>query len=279
MSAGRAGRNVVSRTLLRLVNKSVVSQLLIGIAAVIGALVVIGASGRQLWRSYDEHFRWARHVNHTLESLRPNTTVDEFDERLGRPRIVTRSPSGLTTQRIYQGRGYWVQAVADETQSVVMFAITACDDRLTPSWKVWNGRDGYVSVVLNSTSVVNELPIAEAEYKWYVSPATANSYVYAHYGGGNVTKYLSYAWGANDACRGKGLQISAADRAALAGSHELGEAKSHTRLTGLTSEATSALSHVVANTFAIYGLQQSPENLEFQVGADRVLTGNLEQPR
>jgi hypothetical protein len=281
MGDGPASPNDESSGLLqRLVERNFLSRLLLGIAALVGAIVTIAAAGHQVWTWYDNHFRWITRTEHELESLRANVTVEEFDTRLGRPRILTPAQSSPMTQRIYQGRGFWVQAVSDQSQSVVMFSVTACDRRLKPSWEIWNGRDRYVKIVVNVTTVANSLPLKPTYYEWFISGATANSHIYAHYSGGSTTNYLSYAWGQNDACQAEALSLSKEDYQILSQYDHEGAAPTANDLLpqrpAPPPEVQDALSRATINTFAIFGIRQKPEGFPFQIGADRILTRTLE---
>lgn len=97
---------------------------------------------------YDRQYRWADRTEKVLEALRPNVIAQEFDKRLGRPRFVAPSESRKTTQRLYQGRGYWVQAVVDPDDTVLWFAVTVCSPKLRLSWRVRNGHDAHIEIKL-----------------------------------------------------------------------------------------------------------------------------------
>lgn len=273
----------------RAVDRSRLAALLLSVAAIVGALVTIntGARGAASW--YDRQFRLTERTEELLESLRPNVTADEFDRRLGAPRVVTPSETRLTTQRLYQGPGYWVQAVVDESGTVLWFAVTVCSNELEPSWRVWNSRDAYIEVQMHRTKVASS-KLPASGYVWNIPGATANQFIYAIYSGGNPTNYQQYAWGYNDACDEGGdpfqPELSQAEFDAVSdhysSSAELGEdegsrASTIEPVSELPPALDVAFRRVRANTFAIFGVHQPEEGLEheFQIGADRILTRTL----
>jgi hypothetical protein len=273
--------------LQKVVEGNRVVALMLAVAALVGAVVTINSTTRTTLGWYDRQFRWSDHVEESLEALRPNVTVHEFDRRLGDPRVVTRSESGLTSQRLYQGREYWVQAVADETGSILWFAVTVCSEELDPSWRVWNSRDAYITLRLHETAVVGSR-LEPSGYVWNIPGATANEYIYAVYYGGNPTNYQTYAWGYNDACAdGDGPidgELSRAESdAMLDHSSSADEPEGEEDYGALPPEAVQELPdglvspfrRVRANTFAIFGVIRPDQEPEFQIGADRILTRTL----
>lgn len=269
--------------------------MVIALAALIGAVVTIGKPVQWVAGRYDQRFRWADRTEETLEALRPNVTAGEFDAQLGRPRIVTPSKSRKTTQRLYQGRGYWVQAVVDPNDTVLWFAVTVCSPKLRPSWRVWNGRDAYTEIKLQENNVVDALDLEPTGYQWNIPEATANEFIFALYHGGNTTNYQAYAWGYNDACdSGEAIRgdLRPAEMDALR-EHDSSEYEDESEYgVNLLPHGSDLLPQIVerlpdgldvifrrvrSNTFAIFGISQLNGDFqyEFQIGANRILTRTL----
>lgn len=183
-----------------LLTKNRLALSILALSAMVGAVVGLGSAGRGAYRWYDHTFRWEDRVERRLELLRANVRIGEFDKLLGDPRITLPSESKKSVQHLYQGRGFWVQAVADTTGTVVMFAVTACDEALKPSWKIRDGDGRPATLALGTAPIVFPPLEPWAEYLWFFSGATGNSYIYSLYGGGNPTEYQKYAWGYNDLC-------------------------------------------------------------------------------
>lgn len=256
--------------------------MVIALAALIAAVVTIGTALHWVAGQYDRQFRWADRTEKMLEALRPNVTAEEFDERLGQPRIVTPSESRNTTQRLYQGGGYWVQAVVDLNGTVLWFAVTVCSSRLRPSWRVWNGHDAYIEIKLQETHVVEAFDLVPTGYQWNIPEATANEFIFALYYGGNPTNYQTYAWGYNDACLGEVVYdgaLTLAERDALREHNSSGyEGDGPPQIVErLPDDLDKIFRRARSNTFAMFGIRQPTEDLrnEFQIGADRILTRTL----
>lgn len=280
-SAAGSSENVF----LRLLQDNTAVQVVVALAALVGATTTIYLTIRSIHRWYVEHFAWAHRVEADLEALRPNVVIEEFIDRLGRPRIVHPSRRNTERQYIFSGRGYWVQAVVDDRGIVVMFAVTACDPKLRPKWTLWNGRDRYEEVCLNQKPLVDSSSsLTPSAYRWFFSGATANSFAYAFFGGGNPSNYLSYAWGYNDACmRRLAEDLDAADMQVMSDPRYW--SSGHSSPTGrlpppalsLPEPIATLFSRALINTFAIFGIGMTVDDLpeEFQIGADRILTRTL----
>lgn len=255
----------------------------IGVSALIGAVATIGSAVHWALDRYDRQFRWADRTEKVLEALRPNVTAKEFDERLGRPRVVAPSKIRKTTQRLYQGRGYWVQAVVGPDETVLWFAVTVCSPKLRPSWQVWNGRDAYIEIKLQETNVVEpaSFDLAPSGYQWNIPWATANEFIYALYYGGNPTNYQTYAWGYNDACLGEAVHgdLQSAELDTLQAHYSSGDDDTfQPEIVEHLPDALDAIFQGVrSNTFAMFGIFQPTQDLqdEFQIGATRTLTRTL----
>lgn len=278
------GRNAI----LRLLEDNMAVQIVVALSVLIGAITSLYLIGRGGYLWYGKRYRWTSRTQTTLEALRPNVVIDEFEDRLGRPRIVSLSEDKCTKQYIFGGRGYWVQAVVDAQGAVMMFAATACHPRLRPSWEIWNGRDSYECITLNVTRIFDQVSsLQPSSYRWFFSGATANSFVYAFYSGGNTSNYLTYAWGQNDACKGHVLaDLHDADVQTLREFWASGPRTPRAQGTALPPDCLSlpkpvqdVFSQMRVNTIAIFGIGRKAEDLpnDFQIGADRILTRTVEQ--
>ncbi len=280
--------SVLSLTWLpTLLAKSRLALVLLALSAFVGAVVTVGSAARTGYRWYDSTFRWETRIENRVQSLRANVRIDEFDEILGRPRITVASDSGKSVQHIYQGRGHWVQAVADGNGTVVMFAVTVCDAGLHPAWQMQDGHGKYSTLTLQKDHILFDPLASLSEYMWFFSGATANSYIYSLYGGGNPTNYRKYGWGYNDVCRdrppGQLVEMDAATRLkhwTSTPAERRGEDEFATPTASIPFELRDGFSQIPANTFFVFGITKFGDDdaHEFQIGADRILARTLVEP-
>lgn len=272
---GEEARSDESGTLDRIhsrLKRSPAGSLLVLVAAVIGATTTVIGTGIGIDRWYDDRYRADDRTEDMLESLRANVVVEEFDDKLGRPRISTPEESGESTQHIYGGDGYWVQAVADTNGVVVRFAVTVCDPDLHPTWDLpgRNVDEQPLRLVLRNTAV-GEFGTEASGWQWSIFTATANKFVYATYGGGNPTNYQTYSWGWNDACLDRELDdlIDGTDDIQPTGTTE----------GTLSTDFQRVLTALPANTFGIHGIDLAEtDTSDFQIGADRIMVRTLVEP-
>lgn len=145
-----------SNAFLRFLEENSVAQIVVALAAFLGALTSLYLVFRTIYRWYVDRFAWTRRTESILQSLRPNVVIAEFEDRLGRPRIVLPASGRTERQYIFSGRGYWVQAVIDDAGTVMMFAVTVSDRKLRPKWALWNGRDRSEEIRLNHTRLFDD---------------------------------------------------------------------------------------------------------------------------
>lgn len=278
----RPSEKTSSGWFFRLFEKSLIARVLFTLSAFVGAVVSVMTAVRSVDHWYDERFRWREVEERRIESLRPNVHVDDINRKLGRPRIVTPSESGEMTAHVYQGRGYWVQAVTDTSSNVLMVSTTICDLELRPTWRMWDSREKYVAVTANRSKAVPTGTVRPSGYQWQFPGATNNVYAFVLYSGGNPTNYQTYAWGFNDACEADFSAIPEGDPGDVLSDHWVsGEYEDTSASPPITEEIPASIERVYrqvdVNTFAIFGVMAEPEALvrEFQIGANRILTRTL----
>lgn len=147
-------------------------------AGVTGSIATIEHNVRRSIEWTQGRLNWRSYATDRIAELRANVTIDDFESRLGRPRIITRlSSAGTTstsfTQRIYQQRGYWVQAVVDNDDTVRNFAVTVCDPKLHPTWKNKNSSGESYKIQLGVTKMTAPAKFEELQFGIYDSIESA----------------------------------------------------------------------------------------------------------
>lgn len=239
--------------------------LLVLLALIFSSGYTIWQLGERVWDAYQSHYRWREEEYEKLGQLSGGMSIAKFEEELGSPLFVRRSDDGTLTERSFRGRDYWVQAVHDETGSVLLFSVTACDEDFQPTFEM--PAIGGVTLNRSTLDSIDSVPNV-IYYHWAV--ATANQNFYDEYYGGNPGLYKTYFVAINDACPMKSV-----DAEALLGADLFLKATptayfDHPAIVRFRSQS-------VANTYAETAvLPRVPtEEIEllrsFQIGVDRLL--------
>lgn len=129
-----------------------------------------------------------------LQTLKAGFSNGKFTEVLGSPLFRRPARKGKLVENTYRGRDFWVQTVEDPTGRVVLYAITSCSWEFKPNFEII-GQNPHIQL---NVSTLGDARADEAHY--FSSPATANSYYFDEYYGGNPSNYQTFVWGLNDAC-------------------------------------------------------------------------------
>src|SRR3990172_3370466 len=166
---------------------------------VLAALIL--ASAITIWQGvsrargfYEDTFRWRQQEYSKLSSLRSGISIAKVEEVLGSPLFVRTSEDGSLVEKTFRGHDYWVQAVHGVDGAVQLLAATACHHDFKPRFHTPLG-----DIVLNQ-STFDGLQGDPTLIRYFPSGATANSYFFDQYWGGNPGLYKTYLVGINDAC-------------------------------------------------------------------------------
>lgn len=177
-------------------------------SGIIGAAGTVYAAGQCTWDHYDDTFRWREQEYEKISKLRAGISIERFRELLGSPTFVRASQDGGLTESTFRGRDYWVQAIHNPTGSVVLLAVTSCDEAFRPTFEIPDRIEPKFSVTLNEMYLTDTAE-APSRVHYYVSGATANSYFYDEYGLGNPGNYKTFFVGIDDACPAREFDIDA----------------------------------------------------------------------
>jgi hypothetical protein len=248
--------------------RNVVLAVLLLVAVVASAIVSLTDDGVRLYHwATRPHPSWQSQEAGRVESLSAGYSLQVFESALGVPLLVRRSSS--FTEDTFRGRGYWVQAVSDRAGTVVLFAVTVCDETLHPTF---SSQGGPTVTLGHSTfaAVFRARPGAFGlRVDYQRSGATANSHFYEVAYGGNPGNYKSFAWGVDDACPSWPTEEEALYKRGLF------DWSRSFRFTGpITTPSIQRFRHsVVVNTYAESAPLVDMTNIErtrFQIGVDRI---------
>lgn len=166
------------------------------IATIIGYLTIFIQAGRALYTFYNTHIDWKRAEEKRINSLRPGISIEKFREMLGTP-LSRRTSDVDYIEYVFQQRGYWIQAITNKDDTVVLYAVTSADQRFKPRLK-HNPASEYIR--LRQTTFKAAAGKTEPRLRYFISGATANSYLLEEVCLGNPSHYQTVLWGYNDAC-------------------------------------------------------------------------------
>jgi hypothetical protein len=148
---------------------------------------------------YHHSHQWRQREYEKLTALRAGFTIQRFEEVLGEPVFRQQSRDRKWEENTFEGRDYWVQAVADRvTGSVALYAATSCSRSFNPSFVLADGTTIKLNHDTLGTIHGNLGFGSRAEY--FAPLATADAHFIDIAYGGNPSNYKTYAWGFNDAC-------------------------------------------------------------------------------
>ncbi len=176
--------------------------LITALSFVLSSILTIVGAGDSVRRWFRSTFFWRDAEYEKLENLHAGYALDKFREELGAPKLKEPIEKSNYTAYTFEGRGYWVQVIADPFGVAESYAVTACSRDFRPSFSFGQESSTPGRVVLNKStfaSVLNDFFKGEIKAR---SAFTSNSYVFEVYYGGNGGAYKTYAWGLNDSCEG-----------------------------------------------------------------------------
>lgn len=151
---------------------------------------------------YQNKINWRQEEYHKINSVRAGMNVGKFSEVFGSP-TFTRSSKENLIENIYKKRDYWVQTISEPSSRVLLYSVTSCSRNFKPDI---DPNPLHRKIVLNE-STFESIGSDPSEVKYYSRVATANSYFYDTYGGGNPTDYKTVSIGINDVCELNELSV------------------------------------------------------------------------
>ena len=162
---------------------------------IVGGLIVILSSTITVVGWAGDQLRWREREYSKLTSLKAGFDVRYFEDKLGRPVFVRRSPGGHV-EYTYRGHDYWAQAIA-RGGAVELYSVTSCDPGFQPTFDIPSG-SSHVSLTLKKTSLAE---VGFDDYGTYEYLLGANTYhFYDGIYGALPGHYKSYVWGVSSTC-------------------------------------------------------------------------------
>lgn len=195
--------------------------------------------------------------------LRGGSTLDYFRDLLGTPMFVTRSRDGRFTQSLFQEPDYWVQAITDAFGTVELMAVSSCDLDFRPRFNGVSGATPSLGTIVLNETHLDQVGAEPSKLHYFVSGATANTYLYDEYSFGNPGYYKTYFVGIDDACPSEPAN-AITDGLALTRDQAFDPNDDLVR---------TFRARAIANTYGETGPNPDQDAVTaFQIGADRILT-------
>ncbi len=170
------------------------SRRLVDLAAIVGALVVLGGAVLYVVKAAEDQWLWRGDEYDKLTALRAGFDLSYFESQLGTP-TVTRSFRGYQ-ESAFKGRGYWVQTIS-RGEAILLYAVTSCDKNFHPTF-VPLGSD--LRVELNRSDLA-DIGTSDSDFAYdYFVGATAPSLFYEGVYSGFSGYYKTFLWGWNSVC-------------------------------------------------------------------------------
>lgn len=179
----------LAESLKRLRETNPLFALLFTTAAFLGAIVLVWNAGQWLWTKADSELRPYEQSYQALDQVAAGMPLSQFTEKLGLP-ILQSQPNSLgQIEYIYEGKGFYAQAITDEHGSVIFNSVTACSDGFE-----YNGASTQTPLKRDDE------PANGHPRFWFLSGATSNSYGFLEIPSSNPSGYRTSYVGFNDAC-------------------------------------------------------------------------------
>lgn len=140
---------------------------------------------------YHEKVAWKAQEEKLLQSIGPNMQVGYVKQILGEP--VFQDGGNEYKEYIFRRRAAWVQVVADQHDKVQLYSVAVCRADFKPKLTLPSGK----TVVLMQDTLASA---GGGDTYYFVSGATANSYIVEAEYLGNPSRYQKTYLGDTDSC-------------------------------------------------------------------------------
>lgn len=229
------------------------------ISIILSQIFIISEGFGKIAQTYKLTVGYDKEEEKVINKLSVFVNIDQFKKLLGVPIYINKAQDKSNLlEYIFFRKKYWIQAITDDIGSVQFYAITSCKNNFKP--KITNPMKQSESLVLNG-STYRDIQSTGLPSHYFISGATANSYVFEEESLGNPGNYLTVFWGINDACPVNGNYFEYADFNDNEGNvneKKYSDFRNNTKI----------------NTFAVSSLLVDVEKIlsNFQIGIDRVQT-------
>lgn len=222
------------------------------------AVVIAGTN----W--FHTHIQWRSQIEAELTGLHAGFTDSHFRQVLGQPLVLDESENHQFIERIFKGRGFWVQTISSTDGTVDLYDATVCDQSLRPTFDLV----GVGPEMLNRSTFAHFTGRVQIDYDYQIGVASADPFMLEDEYQGGAADYVTYLWGVSSVCDPQAHWLLPLVRAYPSLENGLPSVVNHHDLVALRQ-------HVVANTFGetapFFYLSQLPPDLQVSVDWHKVL--------
>lgn len=170
------------------------------LGSIFGTIIAANSVSSLIGAWYQDNLGWKSTERQKISRLSPNQNLQYVKSIAGEP-VLSQSVNSNFREHIFRLRGSWIQVLVDRDQVVRLLNITTCNNNL--KLKI---NDMGAEVLLGETLMsevtkdANQYSLNETHY--FISGATAASYLLDEFYLGNPGNYQTRYIGFTDACRG-----------------------------------------------------------------------------
>jgi len=265
------------KTLKKLFNPSRIKKLIISakkhwfVALMAGIFAFASGTQATSWlldaisKEWNDTVGWMSHEQKLLDQVGPGVQAGYFRSVFGEP--IFRDGSEKYKEYVFKRKFGYIQIISDNRDKTLLYSVVVCSSNFKPKIHLATG-----DVVMQRDSLLTK---GGGDTYYFISGATANSYLIEGHYGGNPTNYQEIYLGATDSCGGLDVSDLKAMYEMLSSKkcyiESLGKPRSHCRYDVNDPEIKSMRSKIKINTIVTTAPGINIEDLQssIQFGPDR----------
>lgn len=186
-------------------------------AVVLGAFITIASFFGGINEFLYSNIFISKNISKKMDRISAGQSINFFRQELG-SEMLQREVSEKYSEYIFDYKNLFIQTLVDnKNNEVVYWAITNCNSPVTLKRQVFsmagfytgkkgllgNDINGYTfgdKLILNKSKFSDIFKNTKGDFKYFISGATANSYIYESVYLGNPSAYQTIIIGINDVC-------------------------------------------------------------------------------
>lgn len=147
---------------------------------------------------WNDTIGWMGHEQKLLDQVGPGVQIGYFKHVFGEP--IFRDGDKKYKEYVFRRRFGYIQAISDQQDKTLLYSVVVCNDNFKPKIHLATG-----DITMQRDSLLTK---GSGETYYFISGATANSYLMEGGYGGNPANYQEVYLGVTDSCGGLGSSVS-----------------------------------------------------------------------
>src|SRR3989344_2921737 len=186
----------ISKKIFQIFENSPIKIILVIVVFFISSFFTILQGSSFVSKVIKEKLYWRNTEYSKINSVRPGMNIDYFNEVFGVANYKKISEKNqYLTIHTFKERDYWVQAVASNSGTVLLYTVTSCSEKFKPNI---NPNPIQSNITLQK-STLSQIGTEPQSLNYFIGN-TANTYFYDEYFLGNPSFYERVFVGINDVC-------------------------------------------------------------------------------